>query len=180
MGKRFGMVIWLTGLPASGKTTLAEVLTHRLKTQGHDVIALDGDEVRGIFPNTGFSREARDAHILSIGRLAAILENKGFIVICSFISPYRKIRSEVRDMCADFVEVFVDCPLDECIKRDPKGLYKKALADEIGSFTGIHDDAPYEPPINPEIHFDSRCPNAEEVIDELINCAMGGGKCLSA
>ena len=163
-----GMVVWLTGLSGSGKTTLSNMLMYQLRKEGYKVTSLDGDEIRNVFPNTGFSKKARDEHILSIGKTAAILENKGFVVVCSFISPYRNTRNNVRNMCAKFTEVFVDCPIDECIKRDPKGIYKKALAGEIKSFTGIHEDASYEHPENPELHLNTQLLNINECTNKII------------
>jgi len=109
-----------------------------------------GDEVRKIFPKTGFSKEARNEHVKRIGYLASMLASKGTIVLCSFISPYKEARDQVRAMCPNrFIEIFVNCSIEECIKRDPKGLYAKVLAGEIKQFTGIDD--PYEVPENPEL-----------------------------
>ena len=114
---------------------------------------LDGDVLRGVFPNTGFSKEARDEHIRRVGFMASRLEHHGVIVIASFISPYRQARQFVRDLCSNFIEVYVKASIDECTRRDVKGLYKKALAGEIKEFTGIDD--PYEEPENPEIVVDT-------------------------
>ena len=127
------LVIWLTGLSASGKTTIGKALTDNLKAMGH--------------------RVERDRHIKRIGYLSAILEKHEVTVIASFISPYREAKAFVRSQCNNFIEVYISTPLEECEKRDPKGLYKKARKGEISNFTGISD--PYEPPENSEIEIDT-------------------------
>ena len=142
-------VLWFTGLSGSGKSTLADIVYVYLEKKGYKVSRLDGDMVRSIFPNTGFSRDERNNHIRRVGYLASILEKNGVIVISSFVSPYAESRDFVRNMCGNFIEVFVTAPLEECERRDVKGLYKKARAGEIKNFTGIDD--PYEPPARPEI-----------------------------
>ncbi len=142
-------VLWFTGLSGSGKSTLAELVHQNLEEKGYRVERLDGDTIRSIFPSTGFTKEERDSHVKRVGYLASMLEKNGVIVISSFISPYLDTRNFVRNMCNNFVEVFVDASLDECEKRDVKGLYKRARAGEIDHFTGIDD--PYECPENPEI-----------------------------
>ncbi len=160
------MVIWLTGLSASGKTTIGKTLTNTLKTQGHRVEHLDGDLVRKMFPGTGFSREERDRHIKRIGYLAAMLEKHEVIVVASFISPYQEARAFVRSQCKNFLEVYVSTPLAECEKRDPKGLYKKARTGEISNFTGISD--PYESPENPEIEINTFGISVEEAVNRIL------------
>jgi adenylylsulfate kinase len=147
--KAKAFVLWFTGLSGSGKSTLADIVYTHLEKKGYKVTRLDGDTVRSIFPNTGFSRDERNNHIRRVGYLASILEKNGIIVISSFVSPYAESRDFVRNMCGNFIEVFVTAPLEECERRDVKGLYKKARAGEIKNFTGIDD--PYEPPARPEI-----------------------------
>ena len=160
-------VIWLTGLSASGKTTIGEALTDNLKALGHKVEHLDGDLVRKMFPGTGFSREERDKHIKRVGYLAALLEKHGVFVVASFISPYQEARKFVRSKCDNFIEVYVSTPLEECEKRDPKGLYEKARKGEISNFTGISD--PYEAPENPEIEIDTTGITVEEAVERILS-----------
>ena len=142
------MVYWLTGLPGSGKTALADRLFQYLKGQGLKVERLDGDTLRTMFPETGFSREERDKHVRRAGEYAAKFEKEGAIVVASLISPYRESRAYVRSICSYFIEVYVNASLATCEKRDPKGLYKKARAGVISNFTGIDD--PYEAPESPD------------------------------
>jgi adenylyl-sulfate kinase len=145
-----GFTVWFTGLSGSGKSTIAELLCEELERRGVRWELLDGDVVRThLSKGLGFSREDRDTNILRIGWLAERLTYHGVAAVCSAISPYRAIRGEVRKHVGRFVEVFVDCPLEECIRRDRKGLYAKALAGELPNFTGVSD--PYEPPENPEV-----------------------------
>ena len=160
------IVIWLTGLSASGKTTIGDALAENLKTLGHRVEHLDGDLVRKMFPGTGFTREERDRHIKRIGYLAAMLEKHEVFVVASFISPYREARAFVRSLCSNFVEVYISTPLEECEKRDPKGLYKKARKGEISNFTGISD--PYEPPGNPEIKIDTTGISVDDAVERIL------------
>jgi len=160
------IVIWLTGLSASGKTTIGDTLAENLKTLGHRVEHLDGDLVRKMFPGTGFTREERDRHIKRVGYLAAMLEKHGVFVVASFISPYREARAFVRSQCNNYIEVYISTPLEECEKRDPKGLYKKARAGEITNFTGIDD--PYEPPENPEIEVDTTGITVNEAVERIL------------
>jgi len=155
--------IWMTGLPASGKSTIAVALEKALWDRGVHAFVLDGDNVRhGLNKDLGFSPEDRNENIRRIGEVAKLFTTAGVINITAFISPYRSDRDRARAIMADgeFVEVFVDCTLDECERRDPKGHYKKARAGEIAEFTGV--SAPYEPPVKPEIvvHTD-QAPEAE-------------------
>jgi adenylylsulfate kinase len=159
-------VLWFTGLPASGKSTIAEGVYQKLKNKGFKVEHLDGDRVRSIFPATGFSKEERNRHIKRVGFLASMLEKNGVFVIASFISPYKESREFVRDLCSNFKEIFVSTPLDTCEKRDPKGLYAKARKGEITQFTGIDD--PYEEPENPEIDVDT----SNQSVDESVGFVM--------
>ena len=146
-------VVWFTGLSGSGKSTLADWIAGELVRRGHPVERLDGDTMRALFPNTGFSRAERDAHVKRVGFLASRLEAHGVTVVASFVSPYRESRDFVRDLCQRFVEVYVATPLAECERRDVKGLYAKARRGEIAEFTGISD--PYEPPLAPEVTIDT-------------------------
>lgn len=146
-------VLWFTGLSGSGKSTIAEKLVADMEADGVELEYLDGDRVRDIFPNIGFSKAERNEHVRRIGFLASMLEKHGVFVVASFVSPYEDARNFVRDMCKNYVEVYVSTPLDECERRDVKGLYAKARAGEISNFTGISD--PYEPPNNPEIEVDT-------------------------
>jgi adenylylsulfate kinase len=153
-------VIWLTGLSASGKSTIAQGVVDYLSKNGTRVEHLDGDIVREIFPQTGFSKEERDRHIRRVGYLAAMLEKHDVTVVASFISPYREARNFVRSLCKNFIEIHVSTPLEVCEQRDPKGLYAKARRGEIKEFTGIDD--PYEAPENPELIIDTTDQTIEE------------------
>ena len=146
-----GFVIWFTGLSGSGKTTLAKEVERLLRARGlRYVQRLDGDVVRqDLTRDLGFSKEDRDENIHRVTFVAELLSKNGVATTCAFISPYRAARQTARRRCHNFVEVYVQCPLDVLIQRDPKGLYKKALAGEIKGFTGIDD--PYETPEHPEI-----------------------------
>ena len=162
-----GFVLWLTGLSGSGKSTLAEGLYEELERLDKKFERLDGDVLRGVFPNTGFSKEARDEHIKRVGFMASRLEHHGVIVVASFISPYREARDFVRNLCGNFVEVYVNATLDECKRRDVKGLYKKALAGEIKEFTGV--DHPYEEPERPEITVDTEHQTVEQSVSQIMD-----------
>ena len=146
-----GFVIWFTGLSGSGKTTLAKESERELRARGMRYAQrLDGDVVRqDLTRDLGFSKEDRDENIHRVTFVAELLSKNGVATTCAFISPYRKARETARARCHNFIEVYVECPLEALIERDPKGLYKKALAGEITGFTGVDD--PYEPPENPEI-----------------------------
>jgi adenylylsulfate kinase len=149
-----GFVVWLTGLSGAGKSTIAEALAPELLAAGKRVEVLDGDVVRThLSRGLGFSREDRDLNIARIAFVAHLLARNGVAVIVSAISPYRSTREAARATIGDFVEVHVAPPLEECVRRDTKGLYKKALAGEIQQFTGVSD--PYEPPDAPEITVDT-------------------------
>ena len=159
-------VIWFTGLSGSGKSTLSEALYEKMKIKGLKVEHLDGDSIRDIFPKTGFSKEERNRHIRRVGFLASKLEKNGVTVIASFISPYKEARRFVRGLCENFIEVHVATPIEECEKRDVKGLYAKARRGEIKQFTGIDD--PYEVPENPEISVDTTGLSIEEAMKKII------------
>ena len=158
-------VIWFTGLSGSGKSTLAEDLYRKLKAKGLKVEYLDGDRVRDIFPKTGFSKEERDRHVKRIGFLASMLEKNGVIVVAAFISPYEESRRFVRNLCNNFMEIHVSTPLEECKRRDIKGLYARAMKGEIKNFTGIDD--PYEVPLQPEMRIDTTGISVKEAINRI-------------
>src|SRR5215217_3648547 len=149
--RRRGFTLWFTGLSGAGKTTIAEIVERELRTKFGQVEVLDGDIVRtNLSKGLGFSREDRDTNILRIGFVAELLTRNGVGVIVSAISPYKEARDQVRRRIVDFVEVYVDAPLEVCAERDVKGLYEKAFSGEIEHFTGVSD--PYEPPAVPELH----------------------------
>lgn len=168
--KQKGVVIWFTGLPSSGKSTLANAVEKKLFEQDHLSFVLDGDNIRhGLNKNLGFSPEDREENIRRIGEVAKLFSDAGLIAMTSFISPYRKDRDKARELMKDgeFIEVFVKVPLDVAEQRDPKGLYKKARAGEIKEFTGI--SAPYEEPVNPEIVMDTSKLDVTQCRDIIIN-----------
>jgi adenylylsulfate kinase len=149
-----GVTVWMTGLSGSGKSTVAVALEKVLLARGRHAYRLDGDNIRfGLNKNLGFSADDRAENIRRIGEVAKLFSDAGMITIASFISPYRRDRDLVRKLHEEanlaFLEVYVECPLEEAEKRDPKGLYKKARAGEMKGFTGIDD--PYEAPEHPEI-----------------------------
>lgn len=166
-----GVTLWLTGLSGAGKSTLANAVADRLRRDGIRVELLDGDEVRlNLSKGLGFSREDRDTNIRRIGYVAKLLTRNGVVVIPAAISPYRAVRDEVRRDIGAFVEVHVHASLDECIRRDVKGLYKKALAGDIPQFTGVSD--PYEAPEHPELVVNTEsedlATSTTRVIDRLL------------
>jgi len=160
-------VIWLTGLSGSGKTTIAKDLVEKLKKKSVVTVLLDGDEIRHAIKQHGFDEESRKKHNLNVGYISSLFEKQGNIVVVSLISPYDDIRNEVRNMCDNFIEVYVATDLETCIKRDPKGLYKKAQAGEIKDFTGI--SAPYFQPMNPEITLDTSKMTISDCTDLILN-----------
>jgi adenylylsulfate kinase len=167
MGPR-GFTVWFTGLPSSGKSTLAGMLFADLEARGMKVELLDGDVVRtNLSKGLGYSREDRDTNILRIGWVAERLTYHGVAVIVSAISPYRATRDQVRKQVGDFVEVYVSCPVEECARRDVKGLYEKAMRGEITEFTGVSD--PYEPPASPEVTVETDKLSPEASIDLILN-----------
>jgi adenylylsulfate kinase len=152
--KKEGLVLWFTGLSGAGKSTLAEAVAPKLRAHGRKVEILDGDVVRThLSKGLGFSREDRDLNIARIAFVAHLLQRNGVVVLVAAISPFRETRESARKLIGDFVEVHVAPPLEECIKRDVKGLYAKAIAGEIQQFTGISD--PYEEPASPELRIDT-------------------------
>ena len=165
-----GCVIWLTGLSASGKSTIAVELERILFDSGCNVFILDGDNVRhGLNKDLGFSPKDREENIRRLSEVCKLLRSAGFITISAFISPYRKDRDQARSLIDDghFFEVFINCSIEECIKRDPKGMYKKALEGKIPEFTGI--SAPYEEPEKPELIIDTEKNNVNESVEIIIN-----------
>ena len=162
-----GFTIWFTGMPCSGKSTLAELLKPELEHRGRTVDILDGDVVRThLTKGLGFSKEDRDENIRRIGFVCKLISRHGGIAIAAAISPYRAIRDEVRATHEHFVEVFVDTPLEECMRRDVKGMYKKAMAGEMKDFTGV--SAPYEPPHKPEVTIHTATENAQESATRIL------------
>jgi len=164
--KQKPFVIWFTGLSGSGKSTLANLLEQKLKENAHFTYLLDGDNVRhGLCGDLGFSDKDRVENIRRISEVSKLFTDAGLIVLTAFISPFRDERNYCRQLLADneFVEVFIDTPIEECEKRDPKGLYQKARQGEIKDFTGI--DSPYEAPENPEIHFKYNGQSPEQAVD---------------
>jgi len=164
-----GVTVWFTGLSGSGKTTIALLVEERLRRRGFKVQRLDGDIVRqDLTADLGFSREDRNKNIARVAFVADLLTRNGVICLASFISPYREARERARQRIGAFVEVFLDCPVEVCIKRDVKGLYKRALAGEIKQFTGISD--PYEPPTEPELILRTDLESPEESANKVIVC----------
>ncbi|MCL4148980.1 UNVERIFIED_CONTAM: hypothetical protein GTU68_038467, partial [Idotea baltica] len=158
-------VIWFTGLPCSGKTTLATRLCSLLKSNDRKVEHLDGDIVRKVFPRTGFSQVERNRHIQQMGFLASRLEEHGVCVLASFISPYSSSREFVRSSCKNFIEIYVATSVKECERRDVKGMYEKARKGEIVNFTGV-DDA-YESPESPDLIIDTEKVEVEESLQQI-------------
>jgi adenylylsulfate kinase len=176
--RQAGATLWFTGLSGSGKSTVACALEEVLIERGHLAYRLDGDNVRvGINKNLGFSAEDRKENIRRIGEVAKLFVDAGVIVLSSFISPYRADRQVARDTHETanlpFVEIFVDCPLEEAEKRDPKGLYKKARAGEIKNFTGIDD--PYESPLVPELHLKTHEMTLEQEVAAILDLLAARG-----
>jgi len=162
-----GFTLWFTGLSGAGKSTLANLVADELRKRGHRVEILDGDEVRtNLSKGLGFSKEDRDINIRRIGYVCNLLARNGVIAISAAISPYRDVRDEVRGLHQRFFEVFVRCTIDKLVERDVKGLYKKALAGEIKSFTGVSD--PYEEPLKPELIVDSSTETVEQSLGKLL------------
>jgi adenylylsulfate kinase len=173
-GTERGFTVWLTGLSGAGKSTIAEVLVEELRGRGLKVELLDGDVVRtNLSKGLGFSKEDRDTNILRIGFVAQLLTRNGVAAIVSAISPYREARAECRQMIGSFVEVHVYAPLEELVRRDAKGLYKKAMAGEIDNFTGVSD--PYEPPENPELVVDTKRETVDQSVQKVLDVLRDRG-----
>ena len=162
-------ILWFTGLSGSGKSTVANIVEQRLHAVGVHTTLLDGDNVRhGLNKDLGFTDEDRVENIRRVGEVAKLMTDAGLVVLCSFISPFAAERRMVRGLVEDgeFIEIFVDTSLDDCIARDPKGLYKKALSGEIKNFTGVSQ--PYERPEHPDVHLETRGATAEQLADRVI------------
>jgi adenylylsulfate kinase len=163
-----GCVVWMTGLSGSGKSTIAHSLEARLLDQGRPAYVLDGDNLRhGLNADLGFTAADRNENIRRAAEVAALLADAALIVIASFISPYAADRERARERVQHerFVEVFIDVPIDECERRDPKGLYRRARAGEIQEFTGV--SAPYEAPANPDLRLKSAEISVESAVDQI-------------
>jgi adenylylsulfate kinase len=162
-----GYTLWFTGLSGAGKTTIAVALEKALRERGQRVERLDGDTVReGLTRDLGFSKEDRDKNIERVTFVAKLLSRNGVGVLCSFISPYREARENVRSQTTNFIEAYVSAPLNVCAERDVKGMYAKAFAGQIKNFTGVDD--PYEAPENPELII----PTHEQTLEESVNCVL--------
>lgn len=162
-------VLWFTGLSGSGKSTIANALAQKLYEEGIRNYVLDGDNVRhGLNKDLGFSDQDRTENIRRIGEVSKLFVDSGQVVLTAFISPFIADRQLVRDLLEqdEFIEIYVQCPLDECEKRDPKGLYDKARKGLIPDFTGIH--SPYEAPLNPELVVNSNDSSVEECVEQII------------
>ncbi len=163
-----GAVCWFTGLSGSGKTTTARQVTEELKSLGRRVEMLDGDELREtICKGLGFSREERFENIKRIAYVAKLLSRNGVTVLVSAITPYREMREYLRQEVPCFIEVYVRCPLEECERRDVKGLYAKARRGEIARFTGVSD--PYEEPVTPEITIETHTATVQQNRDKIVS-----------
>jgi adenylylsulfate kinase len=160
-------VIWFTGLSGAGKSTIALALSRELIGRVPRLEYLDGDEIRRLFPGTGFTRAEREAHVRRVGFLASRLEHHDVTAICALISPYRDSRREVRALCRRFFEVHVATPLQECERRDPKGLYARARRGEVRGFTGIDDV--YEEPETPDLRIDTTNLTVTEAVARVLS-----------
>jgi adenylylsulfate kinase len=169
-----GFTVWLTGLSGAGKSTISHALAAELAAYGESVEVLDGDVVRThLSKGLGFSREDRDTNIARIAFVASLLVRHGAAVIAAAISPYAQARTEARKRIGNFVEVYVKCSLDELVRRDVKGLYRKALRGEIEHFTGVSD--PYEPPAAPEVVVDTEVERVEESVRKIVRAVEALG-----
>ncbi len=159
-------VLWFTGLSGSGKSTIATRVHKELERRGVEVEYIDGDALREVFPNTGFTRADREEHLRRTGYMASRLAAHGVTVVASFVSPYRESRDFIRKLCRNFAEIYVSTPLEECERRDVKGLYARARRGELQHFTGIDD--PYEPPQRPELTLDTRLMTVEQSVAKVL------------
>lgn len=169
-----GFTLWFTGLPCCGKSTLANVVADRLRERGLRVERLDGDIVRkSLSRDLGFTKEDRDKNIERIIFISSLLSRNGVAVLTSFVSPYRQKRAEARKETTNFFEIYVKCPVEVCMERDVKGMYKKALNGEISDFTGVSD--PYEEPESPEIVINSDSETVEESARRIVSMVEESG-----
>jgi adenylylsulfate kinase len=159
-------VVWFTGLSGSGKSTIASRVCEELERRGIDIEYIDGDALREVFPQTGFTRAEREEHLRRTGYMASRLAAHGVTVVASFVSPYRESRDFIRKLCPEFLEVYVATPLEECERRDVKGLYARARRGEIRNFTGLDD--PYEPPDNPELTLDTTVLSLDQCVARVL------------
>lgn len=176
LGQR-GAVVWFTGLSGSGKSTIAFTVEHALMARGRLAYVLDGDNIRhGLNSNLGFSAEDREENIRRIGEVGRLFADAGVVTLSSFVSPYRADRDKVRALlgAGEFLEVFVNTPLEVCEQRDPKGLYKKARAGKIPNFTGISD--PYEPPERAELEIRTTEYTVEQAAGQVLDLLEQHGK----
>ena len=168
MREQKGFTGWFTGLPCSGKTTIANGVADILKEKGYRVERLDGDIVRkGLTSDLGFSKEDRDENIKRVTFVAKLLTRNGVAVLATFVSPYRERRRKTREEIGNFVEIYTRCPVEVCVERDIKGMYKKALMGEITNFTGVDD--PYEEPEKPELILDTDKESVEESVQKVLD-----------
>jgi len=169
-----GVTLWFTGLPCSGKSTVSHLVAEQLCNWGSKVELLDGDIVRqNLTKGLGFSKEDRDENIRRIGFVCHLLTRNGVIAISAAISPYRAVREEVRRVIGSFLEIHVDCPLEVCIQRDVKGMYKKALAGDLPHFTGVSD--PYEEPLKPDLVLLTHKETPDESAKRVLNLLIASG-----
>lgn len=174
MSNEKGFVLWFTGLPGSGKTTLAERMESILNKSGYRVEILDGDEIRkGLSKDLGFSKEDREKHNERVIFVAKLLSRNGVATLVPLISPFREVRLKARREIKNFIEIYVNCSLDTLIQRDPKGLYKKALSGEINNLTGIQD--PYEEPLAPEIVVNTDSQTVDESVQKVTDYLVEKG-----
>ena len=163
-----GFVVWFTGFPCSGKSTLAQMLYDTLHRERISIELFDGDIVRRrLTKGLGFSKEDRIENLRRIAYVAMLLSRNGVGCIAAAISPFKSVRKEIREEIPNYIEVFVDCPVEVCIERDVKGMYKKALAGEIQNFTGVSD--PYEPPTNPDLTIHTNQESAESSLARIVD-----------
>lgn len=170
MNNHRSICLWFTGLSGAGKSTLAHAVEERLHQTGRRTIVLDGDNVRhGLCSNLGFSIEDRAENIRRIGEMSRLFVEAGIITLTAFISPFRSERRRVRELLGgrDFIEIYCDCPLSVCERRDVKGIYKRARAGEIANFTGI--SSPYEEPEHPEVRVDTAARSVDQCVEQIID-----------